>query len=139
MTSLKARLILAFSLITLIPLAIAMAILTARIQSMVRSQAEERLTSALDGIGAQTAEDGRRIAAKVEILSRDPLLKRLYLLRPSGGRDLSDYLAERQVLLGLDLLAVADSSGRVVATGPAPRGAPAAHRLVQVHPNSRSL
>jgi len=130
-TSLKARLILAFSLITLIPLAIAMAILTARIQSMVRSQAEERLTSALDGIGAQTAEDGRRIAAKVEILSRDPLLKRLYLLRPSGGRDLSDYLAERQVLLGLDLLAVADSSGRVVATGPAPRAAPAAPPLIQ--------
>jgi signal transduction histidine kinase len=124
-TSLKARLILAFSLITLIPLATAMLILTARIQSMVRGQAEERLGAALDGIAAQAAEDGRHIAAKIEILARDPQLKRLYLLRPSGSRDLSEYLAERQVLLGLDLLTVADSSGRVVATGPGPAGAPA--------------
>lgn len=122
MKSLKARLILAFSLITLIPLALAMVILTARIQSMVRSQAEERLASALEGIGAQTTEDGRSIAAKAGILSRDPQLKRLYLLRPSGSRDLSEYLAERQVLLGLDLLSVADSSGRVVAAGPTPHG-----------------
>jgi nitrogen fixation/metabolism regulation signal transduction histidine kinase len=114
-TSLKARLILAFSLITLIPLAIAMVFLTARIQSMVRSQAEERLASALEGIGTQTAEDGGRIAAKIEILARDPQLKRLYLLRPSGSRDLADYLAERQVLLGLDLLAVTDSSGHAAA------------------------
>ena len=115
MTSLKARLILAFSLITLIPLATAMAILTARIQSMVRSQAEARLGSALDGIASQAAEDGRHIAAKMEILARDPQLKRLYLLRPSGSRDLSEYVAERQVLLGLDLLTVADSSGAVIA------------------------
>ncbi len=121
MTSLKARLILAFSLITLIPLAIAMALLTARIQSMVKTQAEERLGSALEGIGSQTVEDGRRIAARIEILARDPQLKRLYLLRPSGSRDLSEYLAERQVLLGLDFLTVADSSGRVVAAGPPPR------------------
>ncbi len=125
MTSLKARLILAFSLITLIPLLTAMVILTARIQSMVRGQAEERLGAALDGIAAQAAEDGRHIAAKMEILARDPQLKRLYLLRPSGSRDLSEYLAERQVLLGLDLLTVADSSGRVIATGPGPAGAAA--------------
>jgi nitrogen fixation/metabolism regulation signal transduction histidine kinase len=124
-TSLKARLILAFSLITLIPLATAMVILTARIQSMVRNQAEDRLGAALDGIAGQAAEDGRHIAAKIEILARDPQLKRLYLLRPSGSRDLSEYLAERQVLLGLDLLTVADSSGRVVAMGPAPTGATA--------------
>lgn len=122
MKSLKARLILAFSLITLIPLALAMVILTGRIQSMVRSQAEERLASALEGIGTQTTEDGRRMAAKAGILSRDPQLKRLYLLRPSGSRDLSEYLAERQILLGLDLLSVADSSGRVVAAGPTPHG-----------------
>src|SRR5258705_13096853 len=107
-----------------------MVILTARIQSMVRSQAEERLASALEGIGAQTTEDGHRIAAKAGILSRDPQLKRLYLLRPSGSRDLSEYLAERQVLLGLDLLSVADSSGRVVAAGPPPRGGGAAPLVI---------
>ncbi len=134
MTSLKARLIVAFALITLIPLATAMVILTARIQSMVRSQAERRLGSALEGIGAQAAEDGRRIAAKIEILARDPQLKRLYLLRPSGSRDLSEYLSERQVLLGLDLLSVADSSGAMVAAGPAPRGGAASAFAVSAFP-----
>jgi signal transduction histidine kinase len=121
-TSLKARLILAFSLITLIPLATAMVILTARIQSMVRGQAEERLGAAIDGIAAQTADNGRRIAARIEILARDPQLKWLYLLRPAGSRDLSEYLAEREILLGLDFLTVADSSGRVIAAGPGPGG-----------------
>ncbi|HXF59099.1 MAG TPA: histidine kinase dimerization/phospho-acceptor domain-containing protein, partial [Candidatus Saccharimonadales bacterium] len=111
MTSLKARLILAFSLVTLIPLAIAVAILTTRIQAMVRGQAEERLSAALEGIRGQADEDGRRIAARIEILARDPQLKRLYLLNPEGSRDLSDYLAERQVLLGLDLLAVKGPNG----------------------------
>ncbi|HEY2924937.1 MAG TPA: ATP-binding protein [Candidatus Eisenbacteria bacterium] len=120
MTSLRARLILAFSLITLIPLAIAMVILTARIQAMVRSQASERLQSALGGMRDQVAADGRQIAAKLEILGRDPLLKRLYLLRPAGSRDLSEYLAERQFLLGLDFLGVVDSSGNLVATAPLP-------------------
>ncbi|HZE18807.1 MAG TPA: ATP-binding protein [Candidatus Angelobacter sp.] len=121
MRSLKARLVLAFSLVTLIPLAIAVAILTTRIQAMVRGQAEERLRSALDGVGTSAAEDGKRIAAKVEILARDPQLKRLYLVRPEGSRDLSDYLAERQVLLGLDLLVVRDSSGQASATFGTPR------------------
>jgi signal transduction histidine kinase len=116
--SLKARLILAFALVTLIPLAIAVAILTTRIQTMVRGQAGARLGQALDGVGAQVAEDGRRIAARTEILARDPQLKRLYLVHPEGSRDLSEYLGERQVLLGLDLLLVADSTGRVVASGP---------------------
>jgi len=120
MTSLKARLILAFSLITIIPLAIAMVLLTVRIESMVRSQASERLQSALGGMRDQVATDGRQIAAKLEILGRDPVLKRLYLLRPAGSRDLSDFLAERQFLLGLDFLSVADSSGEVVAAGPVP-------------------
>src|SRR2546427_4405946 len=120
MTSLKARLILAFSLITVIPLAIAMVLLTVRIESMVRSQATERLQSALGGMRDQVATDGKQIAAKLEILGRDPVLKRLYLLRPAGSRDLSDYLTERQFLLGLDFLSVADSSGEIVAAGPAP-------------------
>jgi signal transduction histidine kinase len=118
-TSLKARLILAFSLITVIPLAVAMVFLTVRIESMVRSQAAERLGSSLGGIQAEVAADGKQLAGKLDILSRDPLLKRLYLLRPGSSRDLSDYLAERQFLLGLDFLGVADTSGVWVAAGPA--------------------
>jgi two-component system nitrogen regulation sensor histidine kinase NtrY len=119
-TSLKARLILAFSLITVIPLAVAMVFLTVRIESMVRTQAAERLGSSLGGIEAEIASDGKQLAGKLEILARDPLLKRLYLLRPGSSRDLSDYLAERQFLLGLDFLSVADSSGAWVSAGPAP-------------------
>jgi nitrogen fixation/metabolism regulation signal transduction histidine kinase len=125
-TSLKARLILAFSLITVIPLAVAMVFLTVRIESMVRSQAAERLGSSLGGIRAEVASDGKQLAGKLEILGRDPLLKRLYLLRPGSSRDLSDYLAERQFLLGLDFLGVADTNEAWVAAGPAPGNAAAA-------------
>ena len=122
-TSLKARLILAFSLITVIPLAVAMVFLTVRIESMVRAQAAERLGSSLGEIEAEIASDGKQLAGKLEILARDPLLKRLYLLRPGSSRDLSDYLAERQFLLGLDFLGVADTSGAWVSAGAAPGNA----------------
>ena len=121
MRSLKARLVLAFSLVTLVPLAIAVAILTTRIQTMVRGQAEERLGSALQEVGLQAAEDGGRIAVRIQILARDAQLKRLYLVHPEGSRDLSEYLAERQVLLGLDDLTVLDSTGAARAPFDVPR------------------
>src|SRR5207244_2334432 len=52
----------------------------------------------------------------LEILGRDPALKRLYLVR-SDPRDLADYLAERRFLLGLDVLELDDTTGAVVADG----------------------
>jgi signal transduction histidine kinase len=119
MGSLRSRLILGFSLVAVIPLAIAMVLLTERIETMVRAQAAERLGAALGAMQAEVASDGRRITEKLAILARDPQLKRLYLLKPSGGRDLSEYLAERGFLLGLDFLTVSDMSGRVVGDGSA--------------------
>jgi len=114
--TLRARLILGFSLLTLIPLAIAIYLLTVRLETMVRSQAEERLTATLGSIRSDVASDASEIAGKLEILARDPTLRRLFLVRPSEGRDLSEYLAERRFLLGLDFLEVADSSGATIIT-----------------------
>jgi nitrogen fixation/metabolism regulation signal transduction histidine kinase len=118
MTSLRARLILAFSLLAVIPIAVAVIFLTGRIESMVRTEAKERLGSALGTMQAQVAEDARDVAGKLEILARDAQLKRLFFLSPVGGRDLAEFLAERQLLLGLDFLSAADSSGGMIASGP---------------------
>jgi signal transduction histidine kinase len=56
-----------------------------------------------------------RIGAQLRSLAVDPQLKRLYLVRQGGSRELTDYLEERRVLLGLDFLQVADTSGAPVA------------------------
>lgn len=111
MNSLRARLILGFALIALVPLAISIALLTDRIESMVRTQASERLTASMAAITAQLAEEERRTVEKVQILARDPELRRLYLTRSAGSRDLSDFLEERRFLLGLDFLRVVDAAG----------------------------
>ena len=120
MRSLRARLIVAFSLLAIIPIGVGMLFLTGRIESMVRTEAKDRLETALGTMRAQVAEDARGVVGKLEILGRDAQLKRSFLLSPLGGRDLSEFLAERQVLLGLDFLSVADSSGGVIASGPGP-------------------
>jgi len=115
MNSLRSRLILGFAIVALVPLASAMYLLSRRVEGTVREQAAERLNAALGRLAAGLTLDGERIAEKLQILARDPLLKRLYLLRPAGGRDLTEYLAEKRFLLGLDFLHVADTSGAVVA------------------------
>jgi two-component system nitrogen regulation sensor histidine kinase NtrY len=117
LNSLRSRIILGSALVALVPLAIAMIVLSARIQATVRGQAAERLGAALGRMEAQLRSDGERTAGKLEILARDPSLKRLYLVQPLGVRDLSDYLAEKRFLLALDFLEVADSSGALVADG----------------------
>src|SRR5262245_12470949 len=84
MNSFRVRLILAFSLITVVPLAAAIFVLTGRIESMVRTQAGERLDAALSAIQIGISGDAQRVSDKLDILSRDPALKRLYLLRGGG-------------------------------------------------------
>ena len=115
MRSLRSRLILGSTLIALIPLALAMFFLSRRIESMVRTQADERLRATLGGLQAQLATDGRRIEEQLALLGRDPALKRLYLLQPSGSRDLTESLSGRRMLLGLDFIQVADPRGAVIA------------------------
>jgi len=122
--SLRARLILAFSVVALVPLAIAMALLDARIESMVRDQARERLGATLGTLQQQVATEGERLSERLAILGRDPQLKRLYLLRPGSDRELSEYVAERRFLLGLDFLYITDTIATVVA-GEKPAAGPA--------------
>jgi len=123
--SLRSRLILGSVVVAVIPLAVAMVLLSQRIQATVRSQAAERLGAALGMLQLQLRSDGERTAGKLEILGKDPQLKRLYLVRPAGVRDLSEYLAEKRFLLGLDFLQVADTSGTVIADGATSGSSPA--------------
>ncbi|HTM57127.1 MAG TPA: ATP-binding protein [Candidatus Udaeobacter sp.] len=113
MRSLRSRLILGSALIAVVPLAIVTFMLSRRIEDIVRRQADERMNAALTGLRARVEADGMRIAGKLEILARDPQLKRLYLVRTST-RDLSDYLSQRRFLLDLDFLQVVDTTRVVV-------------------------
>ena len=115
MRSLRSRFILGSAVVAIVPLVVAMTVMSQRIQATVRTQATERLGAALGMLQVQLRSDGARTADKLEILGRDPLLKRLYLVQPAGVRDLSDYLAEKRFLLGLDFLQIADTSGTVIA------------------------
>ena len=119
MNSLRSRLILGSSLIAIVPLAIAILLLSQRMGTTVRMQASARLQAALGGLGAQLEDEGRATAERVRLLARDPQLRRLYLVRPSGGAELAEFLAERRFLLGLDLLRIVDTAGVVVADGAA--------------------
>ena len=85
MRSLRARLIVALSLLAIIPIGVGMIFLTGRIESMVRTEANERLETALETMQTQVAEDGRGVVGKLEFLGRDAQLKRLFLLSPLGA------------------------------------------------------
>ncbi|HEX7077405.1 MAG TPA: ATP-binding protein [Candidatus Eisenbacteria bacterium] len=117
MTSLRARLILGAAIVAVVPLALSMYLLSRRIETAVRSDAAERLGAALGGLDAELRADAGRIEEKLQILARDPQLRRLTLVRSAGLRDLSEYLAERRFLLGLDFLQVADTTGALIADG----------------------
>jgi signal transduction histidine kinase len=124
MRSLRARLVAGSALVAVVPLAVAMYLLSQRVESMVRTQAAERFRAAIGGLGSELASDRGRIERQLEILARDPTLKRLFLLQPSGSRDLRDYVVERQSLLGLDFLTVSDDRGTAVADGSPQPGPP---------------
>ena len=111
MRSLRSRLILGSSLIAVIPLAVAMLLLSRRIESMVRAQASERLDATLASVTARLASDAETMAERIRLLAREPQLRRLYLVRPAGGAELAEHLAERRFVLGLDGLRVTDMSG----------------------------
>ena len=116
MNSLRARLILGFSLVAVLPLGLALLLLGQRIQSTVRAQAAARLESAMGVVQAELAADGERLAARLALLARDPQFKRLYLVETaSSEQELRQYLADQRFLLGLDYLAIVDTAGRVAA------------------------
>jgi len=117
--SLRSRLILGSSLIAVVPLAIAILLLSQRMGAEVRAQASARLEAALAGLGAQLADEGGVTAERIRLLARDPQLRRLYLVQPAASAELAEFLAERRFLLGLDLLRIVDTNRVVMADGAA--------------------
>jgi two-component system nitrogen regulation sensor histidine kinase NtrY len=116
MTSLRSRLILGSSLVAVVPMALAMYLLSQRIESMVRDQAAERLSAALGGLQAELQATAAETAEKLSILAKDPALRRLYLVQAPDG-ELEAYLEERRFLLGLDFLRVESSGGADTSSG----------------------
>jgi len=115
MNSLRTRLILGFSLVAVLPLALALVLLEQRIQQTMRDQAAARLDSAVDVARTGLASDGQRLEARLRVLARDPQLRRLLLVESAGGLELRQYLEDQRFLLGLDHLSVSDSTGATVA------------------------
>ncbi len=124
MNSLRTRLIVGFSLVAVLPLALAILLLGTRIQHTVRAEADVRLTDALGVVRSELYGEGIRLAARLALLARDPQLKRQYLVESGSSIELRQYLSDQCFLLGLDYLAVTDTAGRVqadAATAPAAR------------------
>ncbi|NOT34969.1 MAG: HAMP domain-containing protein [Candidatus Eisenbacteria bacterium] len=115
MNSLRLRLMLGVSLVAIVPLAIALALMSQRIQRTVEAQAAERLSAALGSLQTQLAGDAARLTEKLGLLARDPQMKRLYLVESASSAELSRYLADQQFLLDLDFLFVVDAQGRLIA------------------------
>lgn len=122
MRSLRSRLILGTAFVAVVPLAIAIFLLSQRIGATVHRDAAVRLDSSLRSIVTNLENERRRMDAKLRILARDPTLRRLYLVQ-GGERERAEYLAERRVLLGLDYLdtdSIVDPTGPVVLQSMAP-------------------
>ncbi len=115
MSSLRARLIIGFSLVAVLPLALALLLLEQRLRLSVRAQAVARMDAAIAGVQGELASHGERLAARLELLAREPRLKRLHLVSADGGLELRSHLEDTRFLLGLDYLAVTDTAGGVVA------------------------
>jgi len=116
-SSLRARLIAGFSLVAIVPVAIAMLVLGQRIQSEVRAQSADRLAAALGFLRARLDADGARLSEKLALLAADAQLKRLYLVEAATDAELREHLATQQFLLDLDYLCVTDTAGTIVADG----------------------
>ncbi len=115
MNSLRTRLILGFALVAVLPLALAMALLEQRIRFTMNTQASEQLNTALEIAQSQLADDAANLRVRLVRLAEDAELKRLHLVEPEGGLGLRRLLEDRRFLLGLDYLAVSDSTDRIVA------------------------
>ncbi|HET9939628.1 MAG TPA: ATP-binding protein [Candidatus Eisenbacteria bacterium] len=119
MRSLRTRLILGIALVAIVPLGLALVLMSKRVETMVREESGRRLETGVRALQAEMRERLHGTEAKLGILSRDPLLRRLYLVRAGSARELGDYLAERRILLDLDYLEVdgLDSIPVATATG----------------------
>jgi signal transduction histidine kinase len=122
MRSLRVRLIVGMALVAVVPLGLALVLFSGRVEMMVGQETSRRLQTGVRALQAEMRERKNRTEAKLDILSRDPLLRRLYLVRAGGTRELGEYLADRRILLDLDFLEVDGLDSLPVATA---TGAPA--------------
>jgi signal transduction histidine kinase len=110
--SLRARWIAGSAVVAVVPLVVAITLMSQRVGSLVREEGSDRLAASLAGILARVVQDRETIAQKLTILSRDPTLRRLVLVNGKGNPELGRYLADRAFLLNIDFLDVADSTGQ---------------------------
>ncbi len=115
MNSLRSRLTLAFSLVAVLPLGLALWLLGSRIEQTFQRQSELRLESAIGVARGSLAADGARLAGRMRVLAADAQLKRLLLVGRPDPAALSQYLADQRYLLDLDHLVLTDTLGRLVA------------------------
>jgi two-component system nitrogen regulation sensor histidine kinase NtrY len=120
MNSLRSRLLLGVSLLAIVPLALAMFVMSRQVSTRLTHEAGQRLEIALDGLRAEMSADSVRAAEKVRILAGDAQLRRLYLVNTTDRGELGAFLAERRFLLSLDELMVLDTTGAMVAGDGAP-------------------
>ena len=85
MRSLRSRLVLGSALVAVVPLAVAMLLISQRVSRTVRAEADQRLASTLGALRTRLAADGERIGEQLRILGGDPALKRLYLVRGTAS------------------------------------------------------
>lgn len=115
MNSLRSRLTLAFSLVAVLPLALALWLLGGRIERTMQRQSEVRLDAAIGVARGTLAADGVRLNGRMHVLAADAALKRLLLVGRPDAAALSQYLADQRYLLGLDHLVLTDTLGRLIA------------------------
>lgn len=121
LNTLRTRLVLGFALVALVPLALAMALLAARIQETVRTEAASRLNATLGIVAAQIRADGERLESRLGVLARERGLAALGAAAQPGDTALVRELTTRRYLLGLDVLEWIGAGGLVIA---AARAAP---------------
>ncbi len=115
MNSLRSRLVLAFALVALVPLAIAMALMATRIQETVRVEAADRLNATLANVSARIRADGETLGGRLQVMARERALARLGAASQPADTALTRDLTVRAYLLGLDALEWLGPGGLVVA------------------------
>ena len=109
--TLRSQLRWGIALVALLPIAVSLLILSRRIESDLREESVRRIDAALQATQTRLASFAALTKQRLEILGRDPQLRRLYLVASGNDYELRDYLAERRVLLGLDFLEIVATDG----------------------------
>jgi signal transduction histidine kinase len=117
----RARLLLAFLLIAMVPLAVVGVASRRRVSDALSSQYQQRVEALVaviqQDIGRQDRMVSERLAAIAEAMRRDNPLRQGVLLGGASRAYVLDYAADAMRRSGLDMLQLQDSSGRIVSSG----------------------